>query len=261
MFLAKETTMANRVRFRILQACLGLAVLAILLPTSAWAETSMPQLPTKSGGANQVMVTVGRETEALAARTLTHAEEAQDDGAENRRVIRPEEGFQSGTWHLGVKTGYTKSHKIFAGRAPDVQFAPLFFQIGYTLTDVHGPFPVRGSLEVIFEPTFLITAEPKKTFGEGASLLFRYNFVTGTRWVPFFEAGVGILHWNLRLPRDLNSQFNFTILGGPGVHYFVTDKLAITGQVGLHHISNAGRKSPNVGINSSMYLLGVSYYF
>jgi hypothetical protein len=114
---------------------------------------------------------------------------------------------------------------------------------------------------VIFQPTFLYINHPSETWGQGASLLFRYNFVTGTRWVPFFEAGVGILHWNLRIPRDLNSQFNFTILGGPGLNYFLTDNLAIVGQAGLHHISNAGRKSPNVGVNSVMGLLGVSYYF
>lgn len=255
--------MANRVRLRTLPPCLGLAALAILLPAMSWAETVTPSWPADPGPASQPAVTLSRATELIAARTpaLAGPEDPPTDDSATQPTLRPEEGFPSGTWHLGVKTGYTKSHKIFAGRAPNVQFAPLFFQIGYTLTDVHGPFPVRGSLEMIFEPTFLITARPKKTFGEGASILFRYNFVTGTRWVPFFEAGVGILHWNLRITRDLNSQFNFTILGGPGVNYFLTDKLAITGQIGLHHISNAHRRSPNVGVNSSVYLLGVSYYF
>jgi hypothetical protein len=126
---------------------------------------------------------------------------------------------------------------------------------------VRGPFPVRGSLEVIFEPTFMITTTPSTTFGEGASLLLRYNFVTGTRWVPFLDLGMGILHWNLNLPTILETRFNFTLQTGPGLHYFATDHLAITGQVRLHHISNAGIESPNIGVNSSVYLLGVSYFF
>lgn len=228
-----------------------LAVFAILPPAISWAET------------HQEAVTLSRETELIAARTLAFASAGGSSPVEQgeKPTLHPEEGFQSGTWHLGVKTGGTDTVKIFANRAPDVQFVPLFFQIGYTVTDVHGPFPVRGSLEVIFQPTFLITTSPDTEFGEGASLLFRYNFVTGTRWVPFFEVGVGILHWDLHIPRDLDSQFNFTILGGPGMNYFLTDNLAVTGQVGLHHISNAGRRSPNVGVNSVMYLLGVSYYF
>lgn len=238
--------------FRRISVCFWLAVFAIVPPALSWAEIS------------QQAVATGRETELIAIRTLAFA---GPDGppssgeGRSRSTIRPEEGFQAGTWHLGVKTGGADTVKIFANRHPDIQFVPVFFQIGYTVTDVHGPFPVRGSLEVIFEPTLIVTTNPKTEVGGGASLLFRYNFVTGTRWVPFFEVGVGILDADLNAPRDLNSQFNFTILGGPGINYFLTDNLAILGQVGLHHISNAGRKSPNVGINSVMGLLGVAYYF
>ncbi|HWQ68700.1 MAG TPA: acyloxyacyl hydrolase [Patescibacteria group bacterium] len=229
-----------------------LAMLAILSPTISWAETS------------QQAVELGRETELIAVRTLAFAGSTEGPPSvesEQKPTFHPEEGFQSGTWHLGFKTGAADTVKIFANRAPDVQFVPLFFQIGYTVTDVHGPFPVRGSLEVIFEPTFLVTTNPETEVGGGASLLFRYNFVTGTRWVPFFEVGIGILDADLNVPRDLATQFNFTILGGPGLNYFLTDHLAIVAQAGLHHISNGGRKSPNVGVNSVMGLLGVSYYF
>jgi hypothetical protein len=229
-----------------------LAMFAILSPALSWAETS------------QQAIELGRETELIAIRTLAFAgTEGSPPSREekSKSTIRPEEGFQSGTWHLGVKTGGADTVKVFANRHPDVQFVPVFFQIGYTVTDVHGPTPVRGSLEVIFEPTLLFVAHPETEVGGGANLLFRYNFVTGTRWVPFFEAGVGIIDVDLHVRRDLNSEFNFTILGGPGINYFLTDNLALVGQVGLHHISNGGRRSPNVGVNSVMGLLGVSYYF
>jgi hypothetical protein len=238
--------------FRRIPVYVWLAVLAIATPAVAWAETS------------EQAVALGRETELIAIRTLAFAgpDGPPSSGTEkSTSTIRPEVGFQSGTWHLGVKTGGADTVKIFANRHPDIQFVPVFFQIGYTVTDVHGPFPVRGSLEVIFEPTLLVTTNPETEVGGGASLLFRYNFVTGTRWVPFFEVGVGILDADLNAPRDLATRFNFTILGGPGINYFLTDNLAILGQVGLHHISNAGRKSPNVGVNSVMGLLGISYYF
>lgn len=236
---------------RRLPVYIWLAVFAILPPAASWAEIS------------QEAITLGRDTELIAVRTLAFASTDDPPSIEkgNKPTLHPAEGFQSGTWHLGVMTGGTDTVKIFANRAPDVQFVPLFFQVGYTVTDVHGPFPVRGSLEVIFEPTLLFVAHPETEVGGGANLLFRYNFVTGTRWVPFFELGVGIIDVDLHVPRDLNSEFNFTILGGPGLNYFLTDNLALVGQVGLHHISNAHRKSPNVGVNSVMGLLGVSYYF
>ena len=236
-------------------------VLAVLLPALSWAEPSTSSSLAGAGASSDVRVGLTKDTEVIAARALARADDPGQGGGEGRSSLRPEEGFQSGTWHLGLMGGYSIPHKIFQGRAANVHFAPLLFQIGYTVTDVHGPFPVRGSLELLLEPTFMVTTSPSTTFGEGASLLLRYNFVTGTRWVPFFDLGMGILHWNLRLPTILETQLNFMLQTGPGLHYFATDHLAITGQVRLHHISNAGMKSPNIGINSTVYLLGVSYFF
>jgi hypothetical protein len=211
---------------------------------------------------HDLRVGLAKETQVIVARVLDPDGDARAGRTGNAgSPIRPEEGFQSGTWHLGLMGGYSIPHKIFQGRAANVHFAPLLAQIGYTLTDVRGPFPVRGSLEAIFEPVFMVTTSPSRTIGEGASLLLRYNFVTGTRWVPFFDLGMGVLHWNLRLPDILATQFNFMLQGGPGLHFFATDQLAITGQVRLHHISNAGYERPNIGVNSTVYLLGVSYFF
>ena len=248
-------------RFALLEPCIKLAVLAVLLPALSWAEGPMSPLVLWPGNASESRVAVAQETEAIVARTFARSDDPGPGDAATGAAIRPEEGFRSGTWRLGLMGGYSVPHKVFAPRSADVHFAPLLAQIGYTLTDVHLPFPVRGSLELILEPVLLVTTSPDTTVGEGLSLRLRYNFVTGTRWVPFFDFGPGIQYWSLRVPTILESGFNFTLQGGPGLHYFVTDHLAITGQVRLHHISNNGREKPNVGINSSLYLLGVSYFF
>lgn len=259
MMLREETRVT--IGILLLKGWIRWVVLAVLLPALSWAEPSTSPSLAGAGASSDVRVGLAKDTEVIAARTLARADDPGQGGGEGRSSLRPEEGFQSGTWHLGLMGGYSIPHKVFQGRAANVHFAPLLLQIGYTVTDVHGPFPVRGSLELLFEPTFMITTSPSTTFGQGASLLLRYNFVTGTRWVPFFDLGMGILHWNLRLPDIQATQFNFTLQTGPGLHYFVTDHLAITGQVRLHHISNADTEKPNIGVNSSVYLLGVSYFF
>ncbi len=234
--------------------CVWLAVFAILSPAISWAETS------------QQAVALGRETELIAIRTLAFAGPDGPPSAVAQvptSTIHPEEGFQAGTWHLGAVAGYSHPHNIPSRErgAPNVNFAPVFLQAGYTVTDVHGPMPIRGSTEIIVEPTFLVISHPKKAFGEGVSFLARYNFVTSTRLVPFFNLGVGILHWNVEVPETLETRFNFTLQAGLGLHYFVTDNLAVTGEARLYHISNAHRESPNIGINSTVYVLGASYFF
>ncbi|MBF8260540.1 MAG: exported protein of unknown function [candidate division NC10 bacterium] len=259
MMLREETRVT--IGILLLKGWIRWVVLAVLLPALSWAEPSTSPSLAGAGASSDVRVGLTKDTEVIAARTLARADGPGQGGGEGGSSLRPEEGFQAGTWHLGLMGGYSIPHKIFGPRFANVHFAPLLLQIGYTLTDVRGPFPVRGSLEVIFEPTFMITTSPSTTFGEGASLLLRYNFVTGTRWVPFLDLGMGVLHWNLRLPTILETRFNFTLQAGPGLHYFATDHLAITGQVRLHHISNADTEKPNIGVNSSVYLLGVSYFF
>ena len=253
--LAGEASMTVGSLF--LKACIIVTALAVLLPARIWAKPPAEAWLAGPEGGTEVRVAMAEETRAVAVRAMALA----DDSREGGTAVRPEEGFRAGTWHLGLMGGYSLWHKVFQNRTADVHFVPLLPQIGYTVTDVHGPFPVRGSLELILEPTFLVTTSPSTTFGVGASLLVRYNFVTGTRWVPFFDLGMGVLHWNLRLPGILGTQFNFMLQGGPGLHFFATDHLAITGQVRLHHISNGGTDSPNIGINSTVYLAGVSYFF
>ncbi len=249
------------IRSLLLKDGIILAVLAILLPVLSRAEAPAGASSAGLERATELRVAMTEETGARAVRAMSSADDSREDRTAGSAPVRPEEGFRAGTWHLGLLGGYSIWHKVFQARTANVHFAPLLPQIGYTVTDVHGPFPIRGSLELILEPTFLVTTSPSTAFGEGASLLLRYNFVTGTRWVPFFDLGMGILHWNLRLPRILETQFNFMLQGGPGLHYFATEHLAITGQARFHHISNAGTDSPNIGINSSVYLAGISYFF
>ena len=248
-------------RLALSRACITLAVPALVLPALSWADGSTGQLLSGPPRMSDLRVAVTQDTEAIVAHTLARSDDPGPGDATTRAAIRPEEGFRSGTWHLGLMGGYSVPHKVFAPRSADVHFAPLLAQIGYTLTDVHFPFPVRGSLELILEPVLLVTTSPDTTVGGGLSLRLRYNFVTGTRWVPFFDFGPGIQYWSLKVPTILESSFNFTLQGGPGLHYFFTDNLAMTGQVRLHHISNNGLERPNVGINSSLYLLGLSYFF
>jgi lipid A 3-O-deacylase len=238
---------------------LKVVALATLLPAVSCAEPLDPWLREGTGEADRLRIAIADDTRTI----MTRAEERQQHSSRGMVPLRSRNGFQSGTWRLGLHTGYAISHghKVFKGNNPDVDFVPLVAPIGYTVTDVHGPIPIRGSLEIILEPTLLIVTSPRSAVGGGASLLGRYNFVTGSRWVPFFDFGLGLLYWDLKLPEFLGGQFNFTIQGGPGVHYFIDEHWAVSGQVRLHHISNAGMDRPNRSVNSSMYLLGLSYFF
>lgn len=88
----------------------------------------------------------------------------------------------------------------------------------------------------------------------------RYNFVTGTRWVPFLDAGAGVSATSIG-PPDLSHYFEFNIQAAGGVRYFIRDDVAIGLEVRYMHLSCAGINSPNQGLNNVMGLAGVTWFF
>ncbi|MGH7866623.1 MAG: acyloxyacyl hydrolase, partial [Candidatus Dormibacteraceae bacterium] len=88
----------------------------------------------------------------------------------------------------------------------------------------------------------------------------RYNFATGTRWVPFVDAGAGVTAMGISAP-DVSGTFEFNLQASTGVRYFLRDNLALTSEVRYMHFSCGGLHSPNLGINTVAVLFGVSWFF
>jgi opacity protein-like surface antigen len=118
----------------------------------------------------------------------------------------------------------------------------------------------RGNWEVLGELFGGAQFNPNHRYLFGLSALLRYNFATGSRWVPFFDGGAGISYTNIREP-DLSTRFQFNVQFGAGTHYFVRRDLALTLQYRWLHLSNAGIEEPNEGTNTQMFLVGTSWFF
>ena len=88
----------------------------------------------------------------------------------------------------------------------------------------------------------------------------RYNFATGTRWIPFFDAGAGVTATGIAHP-DLGGTFEFNLQPGFGMHWFVRDNLALTGEVKYLHMSCAGIDKPNLGLNDVIGWIGLTWFF
>ncbi len=88
----------------------------------------------------------------------------------------------------------------------------------------------------------------------------RYDFATGTRWVPFADLGAGVTATGIGHP-DLGGTFEFNLQAGGGTHYFLTDKLALTAEAHYLHMSCAGIDRPNLGLNGAMIMGGMTWLF
>jgi lipid A 3-O-deacylase len=88
----------------------------------------------------------------------------------------------------------------------------------------------------------------------------RYNFATGTSWIPFVDAGAGVTATGIAHP-DLGGTFEFNEQVGLGAHWFVRDNLALTGEVNYMHMSCAGINKPNHGLNDVIGMIGLTWFF
>lgn len=88
----------------------------------------------------------------------------------------------------------------------------------------------------------------------------RYNFATGSRWVPFADLGAGVSASGIG-PPDNSGTFEFNLQANVGTHYLLRDDLALTFEVGLLHLSCAGLHDPNQGVNTIKGLLGVTWFY
>lgn len=182
----------------------------------------------------------------------------------NEVPLSPASLFGLGRQKIGLAVGYGFGIPLGGTKGGDVE------EIQYTYVAPHwgigisnpmgGDSWYRGNVELLMEGAFIINFEPKSGFAGGATAMLRYNFLPGGNFIPFIELGGGIVSLDFDLQDEQSDGFNFTPQGGVGFHYFVSERTALTAQWRLHHISNAGIDEPNDGINSSLFLIGVSAF-
>ncbi len=167
-----------------------------------------------------------------------------------------------GAIELGGAVGYAQATTaIGAGTSANRAAVFVLPRIGMVLTDPLGSGWYQGNVELLVEPVYARFTKPFAADGAGGSFVVKYNFLSFGRWMPFWDAGAGIFWTNLA-PRisEQSTQFEFGLETGPGVQYFVTDRITWTMGVRLHHISNANLGERNTGINGVLPYVGVSFF-
>ena len=169
---------------------------------------------------------------------------------------------QKGTVEFGVLGGFWKGNNIF-DNAPSKNRKAIYIlpQWGVVLTDEAQAGWLSGNLEFLFEPLAAHYYEPFSASAFGASLVLKYNFTSFGRFMPFWDMGAGVM-WTDLAPRipEQSTQFEFVLETGPGLHYFLTEQLALTGGFRFHHISNSGIGRRNIGLNAWLFNFGFSFF-
>jgi hypothetical protein len=102
------------------------------------------------------------------------------------------EGFRPGVQTLSVEAGGAGGFAAFGGRQAH-DFALTSVSYGYMLGKVVGEGHwYRGNWEIRGEFFGGLQVSPSRDWLVGLTPHLRYNFATGTRWIPFADLGAGV---------------------------------------------------------------------
>ncbi|MBK9308779.1 MAG: acyloxyacyl hydrolase [Nitrospira sp.] len=167
-----------------------------------------------------------------------------------------------GTQEVGITAGYMFSHRLTELHKTKQHGPAVMPSWMMTITDPIGDSWYRGQVSLGAEMVYLEFREPLVTHGIGFTPRIKYTFVALGRLRPYMEFAGGPFWTDLggRI-REQANEFNFVLLGGVGVSWFLTPQLAVNAGYRFHHISNAGTAFPNLGLNASLPFGGFSFYF
>jgi lipid A 3-O-deacylase len=166
--------------------------------------------------------------------------------------------LSKGSWTLGVWTGGGSG---VSGTTADTQLWLTGARLGKVLTGDMGKGIFRGRLEYAVEaiPAFFVFQDSTVYGFDVTPVLLKWNFTSDKRWLPYFEAGAGMLLTSEDVP-EKTFPFNFTPQAGFGFHLLTGRKQAFTLTLKYMHISNGGLDRPNPGINSIQMFVGYHWF-
>ena len=119
---------------------------------------------------------------------------------------------------------------------------------------------IKGRLCSVVEPFFSVVTSPDSNIEVGSNFLFKYTFPLSERIQPYVKGGLGVLYMSQHT-REQSTQYNFLPQFGGGLHYFIKEDVALSVEYRYRHLSNASFEEPNAGIDVSVILGGISFFF
>jgi lipid A 3-O-deacylase len=118
---------------------------------------------------------------------------------------------------------------------------------------------VADRLELYGEATLLLYQRPAGAVSAGlGGLAGRLYWRTDRTWMPYATLGAGLL-WTSLDVREIDRIFNFQIFYGAGVRQVKRKGPGLIIELRNHHISNAGTRGENLGVNALTLLTGVEW--
>lgn len=169
--------------------------------------------------------------------------------------------FKNAKRQMAFSVGYGNTYPGLGDTRTRVDDCDFILKYGYFLSEEKGASWYKGRHELLLEIPFYYVYKPESAIMTGINFLASWNFTgLSNKIIPYIFAGGGPMYTNLDLS-GLGTKFNGNYQGGVGAYYFLADNMALDFNIRYHHISNGGTARPNVPLNSTKALVGLSLFW
>lgn len=158
-------------------------------------------------------------------------------------------GFRSQALVAGYGVGWPYGVPGWGKTRSRIAFAAFHPRMGWFVTD---------RLELYGEATLLLYHRPVAVTAGLGGLAGRLYWATDRTWIPYATLGAGLLWTSLDVP-EIDRVFNFQIFYGAGIRQVRRKGPGLMIELRNHHISNAGTRGENLGVNAVTLLAGVEW--
>ena len=172
--------------------------------------------------------------------------------------------FAKGTSSFGGELGLGHTFNLPPGKdRTSLSFAFIFPNWQKNLTGIIAPdSSFQGALYWNVEANLALLTHRDHEYLAGFSpLIAEYKFLNPERkWAPTILVGAGfsMQDWEEVAHYELGSEFQFLLHGGLGVEVF-RELGSYSFNYRLFHVSNAGFRKPNIGLNAHVLSLGLRF--
>jgi len=156
-------------------------------------------------------------------------------------------------------SGYSTTHPGLGETREHVETVDTILRYRRKLKDT-GHDWYRGSHDFLIElpVSYLIKSDNGQIFG--LNLLSSWTLKISQKYMPYFFVGGGPVYMEANIPGvGANLCGNYQV--GLGLNCNIKKGCSFVLEYRFHHISNAGMKQPNIPLNSSKVLIGISFSF
>ena len=173
--------------------------------------------------------------------------QAQEEAPDQERLAR---GYRTRALSGSAGHSWPFGWNDASRATSDLAFVGFHPQLGWFQTsriELYG----EATLHAYWQPDPAIFAG---VMGIGA----RYHFFDNRSWTPYalLSAGLG---WTSLDIVEIDRIFNFQVAWGAGVRQITRKGPGLLVEFRNHHISNAGTRGENIGINSATVVIGVHW--